>query len=155
ISPDGQFKAFYKDRNLWYCSLENTNAVAITTEGNEATRGKCGTATWTYGEELYQNTAIWWSSNSQKVAFYLFDESAVPDYHVVLDHEKLQSKLLAEAYPKAGGTNPTVDLLICDRPSGKTIRADVRSGKPFTDDVLGHYVYGVRWTGDGRELLFY
>lgn len=154
-SPDGQHQAFYRDRNLWLRSLEDTNEVAVTRDGSEATRVKYGTATWTYGEELDQNTAIWWSSDNRRVAFYRFDETGIPDYHVVLDHGKLQTRLLTEPYPKAGGTNPVVDLLVYDRESGKTVPVDVRSGRPFVNDVPGHYVYGVRWSPDGRELLFF
>jgi dipeptidyl-peptidase-4 len=30
---------------------------------------------------------------------------------------------------------------------------DVRDGKPFDNDVVGHYVYSVSWSADGRELL--
>jgi dipeptidyl-peptidase-4 len=31
----------------------------------------------------------------------------------------------------------------------------VRDGKPFTDDVVGHYVYDVGWTPDGKEILLH
>ena len=34
----------------------------------------------------------------------------------------------------------------------QTTRVDVRDGKPFDDDVVGHYVYSVAWTPDGTEL---
>ena len=57
VSPDNKLKAFYKDRNLWLADGDGSNAVAITTEGNEQTRTKFGVASWVYGEELNQNTA--------------------------------------------------------------------------------------------------
>src|SRR5262249_12633264 len=59
-----------------------------------------------------------------------------------------------EPYPKAGNPNPVVDLLIYDVESGKTVKADVRDGKPFEDSSIGHYVYAVDWSKDGKELLF-
>jgi dipeptidyl-peptidase-4 len=31
---------------------------------------------------------------------------------------------------------------------------DVRGGKAFDDSVVGHYVYRIQWSPDGRELLF-
>ncbi len=31
---------------------------------------------------------------------------------------------------------------------------DVRDGQPFTNDVVGHYVYRVEWSPDGNELTF-
>ena len=51
--------------------------MAVTTGGAKVSRVKYGSASWVYGEELNQNTAIWWSTNSQKLAFYRFDESQV------------------------------------------------------------------------------
>lgn len=155
LSPDLKYRAFYRDRNLWLRELATTNDVAITTEGNDEDRVKLGTGTWTYGEELDQTTAIWWSSNNLKVAFYRFDESRVPDYYLTLNHRHIQTRLDVEPYPKAGGTNPVVDLLIYDIASRKTIQVDVRSGKAFTDDAVGHYVYNVVWSPDARELLFH
>ena len=59
-----------------------------------------------------------------------------------------------EAYPKAGEPNPVVDLFVYDVATKSTVKIDVRSGKPFDNDVVGHYVYRVSWSPDGKELLF-
>jgi dipeptidyl-peptidase-4 len=155
ISPDSQHKASYRERNLWLSDTNGTNGIAITSDGSDKTRIKYGTANWVYGEELDQNTAIWWSSNSQKVAFYRFDESQVQDYHLALDQTKIQSRLDLEPYMKAGAPNPLVDILIYDLASKRTVKVEVREGKPFDNSVVGHYVYGVSWTHDSRELLFH
>ena len=130
------------------------NEVAVTTDGNEKTRVKNGIASWVYGEELDQNTAMWWSPDSRKIAFYRFDESPVADYYLQLDQTKIQSKMDIEAYPKAGTPNPIADLMIYDLATKKTVKIDVRDGKPFTDSVVGHYAYHVAWSPDGSELLF-
>lgn len=153
-SPDGKRRAFYRDRNLWVSDLGGANEVAVTTDGSVANRIKNGTASWVYGEELYQNTAMWWSPSGKRLAYYRFDESGVQDYYLQLDQTRIQSTLDIEAYPKAGTPNPVVDLYVYDLETGRSVRVDVRDGKPFTNDVVGHYVYGVRWSPDGRELLF-
>jgi dipeptidyl-peptidase-4 len=153
-SPDGKFKAVYRNRNLWLVAIRGSNEIAITSDGSEKTRVKYGTANWVYGEELFQNTAIWWSSNSQKVAFYRFDESNVPDYYLQLNQTKIQSTADIEPYSKAGTNNPVVGLLIYDVPSKQTTQVDVRDGKPFGNSVVGHYIYGVSWSVDG-QLLFH
>jgi dipeptidyl-peptidase-4 len=151
-SPDGSRKAFYRDRNLWLRNADGTGEKAITTEGSDADRVKYGTASWVYGEELGQSTAIWWSPDGKKVAYYRFDESGVPDYFLQLDQTKLQSKVDVEAYPKAGVPNPIVDIFVYDIASGESTRMDVRDGRPFTNDAVGHYAYRVGWTPDGSEL---
>ncbi len=155
-SPDGTLRAQYndKDRNLSVVDLATKSETAITSDGSAEKRIKYGTASWVYGEELDQITAMWWSPDSRKLAFYRFDESAVPDYYLQLDQTKLQSSVDTEAYPKAGAPNPVVDLLIYDVAAKKTTRVDVRDGKPFTNDVVGHYAYHVNWSPDGKALLF-
>ncbi len=155
-SPDNAYRAQFneKDRNLYLVDQAAKAEIAVTTDGSRERRIKYGSASWVYGEELDQITAMWWSPDSRKLAFYRFDESPVPDYYLQLDQTRLQSAIDTEAYPKAGVANPIVDLLIYDVASKKTTRIDVREGKPFTNDVVGHYAYNVRWTPDGRELLF-
>jgi dipeptidyl-peptidase 4 len=153
-SPDKKLKAFYRDRNLWMSDASGAAETPITTDGSEKARTKYGTGSWVYGEELDQTTAMWWSPNSRKIAFYRFDESPVPDYFLQLDQTKIQSKMDIEAYPKAGVNNPIADLLIYDVDSRKTVKLDVRDGKPFDNSVVGHYAYNVQWSPDGSELLF-
>jgi dipeptidyl-peptidase-4 len=154
LSPDGQMKAFYKDRNLWLSDASGANERALTTDGSDTDRIKYGTASWVYGEELSQTTAIWWSPDGTRLAYYRFDEKQVDDYYLQVDQTKLYSRIDVEAYPKAGRPNPVVDLFVYDRATGKTVTVDVRDGKPFDNAVVGHYVYNVAWSPDGTELLF-
>ena len=153
-SPDGKLRAFYKDRNLWLSDVNGGNERSITTDGSDTARIKYGTASWVYGEELGQRSAMWWSPDSRKLAYYRFDERQVPDYHLQLDQTQLQSRNDVEAYPKAGAPNPVVELFVYDVATKQSVRVDVRSGKPFDNTVVGHYVYRVAWSPDGRELLF-
>jgi len=155
VSPDGKHKAFYRDRNLWIGDAAGDNAVAVTTEGKAESRTKFGTASWVYGEELGQITAMWWSPDSRKIAYYGFDESRVPDYYLQYDQTKVQDTLDVEPYVKVGAPNPVVDIWIHDLVSGAKVKVDVRDGKPFDDSVVGHYIYDIAWSPDGRELLFH
>ncbi len=154
-SPDKKFKAIYKDRNVYLVDVATQTETAITTDGSDKNRIKYGTASWVYGEELDQITSMWWSPDSQKLAFYRFDEKKVPDYFLQLDQTKLYSKMDIEPYPKAGEPNPVVDVLVYNLKTKKMTIIDVRDGQPFSDEVVGHYVYGINWTKDGREILFF
>ena len=155
MSPDSTHRAVYRDRNVYVTDANGGNEVAVTTDGSEPTRVKYGTASWVYGEELDQRTAMWWSPDGKKLAYYRFDESRVPDFYITLDETKLQTTVDTEAYPKPGVPNPVVDLFVYDVATRQSTRIDVRDGKPFENDVVGYYVYHVDWSPDGSELTFY
>ncbi len=154
MSPDSSLRAYYKDRNLWLSKADSSNAVAITTAGSTAARTKFGSASWVYGEELDQTSAMWWSPDGRKLAYYGFDESKVPDYLLQLDQTKLYSTVDTEAYPKVGYPNPVVDLYVYDVATKTSTKLDIRDGKPFEPDALGYYAYGVQWSPDSKALLF-
>ena len=152
-SPDGKLKAFYRDRNFWVANADGTGEKQITTDGSVEKRIKNGSGSWVYGEELNQTTAIWWSPDSTKVGFYRFDESPVKDYFLQMNQTAVQDTLDIEAYPKAGQPNPIAEIFMYEVASGQKKQIDIRDGKPFSNDVVGHYAYNVRWSPDGTELF--
>ena len=154
-SPDKKLKAFTKDRNLYISNSDGSNTIAITTDGNDKNQIKYGIATWVYGEELGQDTAIWWSADSKKIAFYRFDEKNAKKYYVLYNQTKIQDSVEIEAYPKVGAKNLPVDILVYDLETEKTISLDTRDGKTYDDGAMGTYLYGIQWLPDGRELLFH
>ena len=155
LSPDEKLKAFTKNRNFYISDADGTNITAITTEGNTDNQIKYGVATWVYGEELGQTTAMWWSPDNKKVAFYRFDEKNAKKYYVLYDQTKVQDSVEIEAYPKVGAKNLPVDLLVYDLETKQTITIDARDGKPFNDGALGTYLYGVDWSSDSEELFYH
>ena len=154
-APNGKNKAVYRDGNVFITGMNGENEIAVTTDGSETKRIKYGSATWVYGEELAQTTAMWWSPDSKKLAFYSFDLTKVRDYYLQYKQTEIYDSLEVEPYTKVGAINPLVGLMIYDVDSKKTVTVDVRDGKPMTDDVLGHYIYDIQWSPDGTELLFH
>ena len=154
-SPDGKLKAFTKDRNMYISDNTGNNTITITNEGNTENQIKYGIATWVYGEELDQITAMWWSPDSKKIAFYKFNEKGSKKYYVLYDQTKIQNSVEIEAYPKVGAKNLPVDLLVYDLETQQTITLDTRNGKPYHDGDLGTYLYDIAWSPDGKELLFH
>lgn len=155
ISPDGQWKAYTHERNMYLSTPEGADVMPITKEGNSENQIKYGIATWVYGEELGQRTAMWWSPDSKKIAFYRFDESNAKKYYVLYNQTQIQDSLEVEAYPKVGAKNLPVDLMVYDLESKTMQSFDVRDGKPFEDGPIGTYLYGIDWTPNGKELMYH
>jgi dipeptidyl-peptidase 4 len=154
FTADSSRQAVHRDRNLYVSRVDGSDERAVTTDGSEAKRIKYGTASWVYGEELSQSTAMWWSPDGTKLAYYRFDESPVQDFFLQMAQTRIQSELDVEAYPKAGTRNPVVDLFVYDVATNRSTRLDVRSGQPYADSTVGHYVYKVDWTPDGSAITF-
>ncbi|MHC5024130.1 MAG: S9 family peptidase [Planctomycetota bacterium] len=144
-SPDGQWEAVARDWNVVIRRTDDLGGeIAVTTDGTRKRR--YGQASWVYGEELRQIDAMWWSPDSARLVFYEFDEREVNDFFLVGGWSERHTEVLVEGYPKPGEPNPRATLRIFDLLSKETIAADVN----VEDD---HYIYNVRFTPDGSELL--
>ena len=155
VSPDKNLKAFTKNRNMYISNADGSNIHQITTKGNDENQIKFGIATWVYGEELGQNTAMWWSPDSKKVAFYRFEEKEAKKYYVLYNQTKIQDSLETEAYPKVGAKNLPVDLLVYDLETKKTVTLDTRNGQSYNDGAMGTYLYDIKWSPDGTEVVYH
>jgi dipeptidyl-peptidase 4 len=142
-SPDGKWKAKYQDWNV-VLEGENGESVQVTRDGNETIH--YGTASWVYGEELDQNTAMWWTPDSKKLLFYRFDDTGVQPFHLVTGWSKVITDHYPEFYPKAGDRNPAAELMIYDLASQKMTRVDL-------DGSSDTYTYGIRCAADGETML--
>jgi len=147
-SPDAKWIAVFSDCNITLEPGEKGSGdkVPVTTDG----KGKVwfGSADWVYGEELDQNTAMWWSPDSARLAYYAFDERPVKDFWILRDQVGTRTKPKALSYPKPGDPNPVAKLECYDLASKKRVPIDVGT-------AADQYVYGVRWTPKGDGILFF
>ncbi|TCD69053.1 hypothetical protein EIP91_008951 [Steccherinum ochraceum] len=119
-SPTGESIAFVDDNDLYVLSSPSPSAlpVRITHTGNDSVFN--GVTDWVYEEEVYSSPlALWWSPNSEKVAFLSFDETAVDDYTYPIYNPTPDSHTVVEypeqftmKYPKPGHNNPLVSVHI-------------------------------------------
>ncbi|MEZ6197768.1 MAG: DPP IV N-terminal domain-containing protein [Planctomycetota bacterium] len=142
-SPDGNWKAIHRD---WNVVLEGKDGetIPVTTDGNETVH--YGTASWVYGEELDQITAMWWTPDSKKLLFYKFDDEGVVPFFLVTGWTDINTKPYPEFYPKAGAVNPKAELMVYDLETKKTVRVDL-------DGSSDSYTFNVRAAGDGKTML--
>ncbi len=155
-SPDGNWTAVSEKGNLFLEPKkqgdQEAERIAVTTDGTDDI--KYGQASWVYGEELDQTTAMWWSPDSRFIAFYRFDESKVKDFFIVGGWTETNTRIMSEAYPKPGGANPTATLMIYELAT--RTRAQVDSFSEASGAIAGteYYLYNTLWTPDGSELLY-
>ncbi|RYG31376.1 MAG: S9 family peptidase, partial [Burkholderiales bacterium] len=152
-SPDGKLRAISRDYNIWIVPNNGGLEKQVTTDGGQAARIRNGVGSYIYLEEFNVSQPVWWSPDGKKLAFMRYDETQVDDYYLQLDQTKTFSTMLVQAYPHPGETNPVADLMVYDLATGATTRMDVREGKPFTNNVVGHYAWAAQWTKDGSDVL--
>lgn len=123
FSPNGRMVAFARGNNLFLKKLDYDTESAITTDGE---LGKIinGTPDWVYEEEFAKIKLFEWSQNSDLLAFLRFDESNVKDYSFqwfTNDYPTLKTY----KYPRAGGENSQINLMVYDVHNRTTKKMDI------------------------------
>ena len=142
ISPDGKFVSFIRGHNLWVVPVAGTAERAITTGGSEKLHK--GELDWVYPEELEIFSAYWWAPDSSAIAYLEMDESKVSQFPL-LNFESYTGEAELQRYPVAGGTNPSVRVLV----------ASIAGGNSRVMDTGGEtdlYIPRVNWLPDSRHL---
>jgi dipeptidyl-peptidase 4 len=137
FSPDGTKVAFARDNNIFIRDLAVQTEKQITFDGktNEIING---TTDWVYEEEFGFTQAFFWSGDSQKIAFYRFDESAVKEFQMTY-YNGLYPEQYKYKYPKAGEENSIVSILVWHSGSDKTLKMNVGN----EEDI---YLPRISWT---------
>ena len=100
VSPDGRKVGFVRDNNVFVTDLAGGREEQLTTDGSESIIN--GTTDWVYEEELGLRDAFRWSPDSKHIAFWRFDQSAVPAMPIVNETAKVYPEVATLRYPKAG-----------------------------------------------------
>ena len=164
-SPDQTKLAFTRDNDLYVVDIETEVETRLTFDGSDVILN--GYASWVYYEEILgrpsRYKAFWWSPDSRKIGFYRFDNSQVPlfpIYSAFANPEAAASQsqsprvtdlalggsLSETRYPKAGQTNPQVQIGIVDLDSNETTWADFNA----SDDQY----FGIPFWGPDSQEFF-
>ncbi len=148
FSPDGKLLAYVRDCNLFVYDLATGLESQLTADGrdNEILNGKTD---WVYWEEIWDRhpTGFWWSPDSRYLAYYRFDDSAVPTYPL-LDERETQPKIRLQKYPRAGDTNPTVRLRVIELAT-RVARELATADSPAAGEA---YLARVHWRPDNAKV---
>ncbi len=143
FSPNGRIVAFARDNNLFLKKLDFGTELAITTDGE---KGQIinGTPDWVYEEEFCQTRYFEWSADSKLLAYVRFDESEVGEYTFQNFADGYPTSI-SYKYPRAGGKNSSVQLLVYDVQNRTTKQMHF-------DGDADIYIPIIRWTNDANTL---
>lgn len=144
FSPTGNKVAFVRDNNLIVTHLDQNIEVQVTLDGKQGSIIN-GTTDWVYEEEFAITKGFEWSPDGNKIAYYRFDESHVPEF-TMTEWGELYPKQTSFKYPKAGEPNSRVSVNIYDVNTQQTIPVDLG---PETDQ----YIPRIIWTKDPSKLI--
>lgn len=137
LSPNGQKVAYVRANNIYLFDIATGTTSAITTDGI-ANQISNGAPDWVYEEEFSFSIALWWSPNSEYVAYLRFDETDVHTFSMDVYGTSLYPSQTVFKYPKAGEDNSKVSLWIYSLSSTEKNR--------ISDKIEYEYIPRVQWT---------
>ena len=131
FSPDGSKVAYGRANDLWVKDLRNNTETQLTTDGSDDIIN--GTTDWVYEEELGLRDAFRWSPDSRRIAFWRFDQRAVPAFPIV-DELGRYPRVSTLRYPKAGEANSrvTIHVIAADGQDRRTLNVGPDTGQYIT-----------------------
>ena len=150
-SPDSTSLAFTRDNDLYVVDIASGKERRLTFDGTDLILN--GYASWVYYEEILgrpsRYRAFWWSPDSRKIAFYRFDNTAVPVFPIY-SPKGLTGSLNLTRYPKVGQDNPKVRIGFVDLDGeGDTPKVTWADFDENEDQYFGTPF----WGADSREFF--
>lgn len=143
FSPDGKLIAFVRDNNIFIYNTANKQEVQVTADGviNKVINGATD---WVYEEEFALVSGMAWSPNGDRLAYYRFDESDVPEYGMDI-YGELYPERVTFKYPKAGEKNSVVKIFVYDTKTGMAKMVDTGANPD-------QYIPRIKWTANNDKL---
>lgn len=154
-SPDGRYKAFIRDWNLWIREIETGEEIALTTDGVE----NFGYATDNAGWKHSDRAILSWSPDSKKIATFQQDQRHVSTMYLVKTQVGAP-ELMEWKYPLPGDEDiiriHRVIIDISGEPKVVRLKldADARRGTLCDDISCEGGLDDVAWSGDSKQMVF-
>jgi dipeptidyl-peptidase-4 len=145
LSPDGTRVAYVRENNLYVEDIRSGAIRQLTSDGTNMIIN--GTSDWVYEEEFYLRDGFQWSPDGQRIAYFQFDQSGVPEFALVNYTDTLYPVITRYPYPKAGQTNAAVRIGIVSAAGGPTrwVKAP--------GDPRNTYIPRMGWAANSREVI--
>jgi dipeptidyl-peptidase-4 len=146
LSPDGSRVVYLRGQNIYVENLADGSIRQLTSDGSDMILN--GVSDWVYDEEFGLSDAWRWSPDSQKIAYWQFDQSKVPVYTLINYTDTLYPILFQYPYPKAGQTNAAVRVGVVSVNGGPTHWAQ------SPGDPRNIYISRMEWAGNSDEIIY-
>jgi len=143
LSPDGTKVAFVRDNNLFVQVLATSIETQVTTDG-EWNKIINGAPDWVYEEEFALVRSFEWSPNSDRIAFYKFNEERVKEFSIDM-YGNLYPEQYTYKYPKAGEENSIVSIHVYDLKTLKSRPVDIGTESD-------QYIPRIKWSQSNDGL---
>ncbi len=143
FSPTENKVAFVHGNRMHVQDMDNGSIISF--GQGEEDKLIAGTVDWVYEEEFSFHKGFYWSPEGNYIAYYQFDETAVPTFSMDVYGTGLYPQADVFKYPKAGEVNSVVNIHIYDLEKN-------------TDHVVSlpadyEYIPRIKWTREDDELV--
>lgn len=145
FSPNGRKVAYVRQNNLYVQNVGDLEVTQLTHDGSETIVN--GTSDWVYEEEFDLRDGFRWSPNGKWIAYWQFDTSGVPMFHMIDNTSSLYPEITTFGYPKAGQTNSACRVGVVHVEGGSTRWFEL------SDDPRNHYIPRMEWADNSREIV--
>ena len=144
LSPDGKKVGMERNGNMFVYDFAAAKEKQLTTDKTSENGTFNGHYDWVYEEEFGQAQAWNWSPDSKYMAFWQFNERAVPDFQMT-NFEGNHPEQVHISIPQVGDLNPSVKIGVVDVATGKKVW--------LTPDETGDfYIPRIYWTSNPDVL---
>jgi dipeptidyl-peptidase 4 len=144
LSPDGAMVGLERGGNMFVYDFSSGKERQLTGDSTSENGLFNGHYDWVYEEEFGQGQAWNWSKDSRYIAFWQFDDHAVPVFQMT-NFEGHHSEQVNISIPQPGDPNPTVRIGVVDTRSGKKVWLT-------TDETGDFYIPRIYWTSNPDEV---
>ena len=146
FSPDASRVAWVRANNIYVEELATQKITQLTRDGSDDIIN--GTSDWVTEEEFSLRNCMRWSPDSQRIAYWQFDQSGVGEYSLINDTDQQYPVVFKYKYPQPGGTNSAVRVGIVPVSGGETVWAKLDG------DPRQNYIPQMDWAGNSDGILF-